>query len=211
MFRRLMGGGRFITFEGIEGSGKSTQIRLLREHLEQSGVPVLCLREPGGTPVGDRIRAILLDPALPELTDTCEMLLFAASRAQLIRQEVRPALQAGKTVLCDRFLHSSLAYQAHARGLGRDTVWRANAPAIEDLLPDEVVLLDLPPAEALGRARARASLDRIEAEDLAFHERVRAGFLDEAAADPERFRVVAATGSPAAIHERILDALGTAS
>jgi dTMP kinase len=200
--------GRFITFEGIEGSGKSTQIRLLREHLTKVGHSVRLLREPGGTPIGDRIRAILLDASLPELTDTTEMFLFAASRAQLIREEVRPALAAGETVLCDRFVYSSLAYQAHARGLGREQVWTANAPAIEGLLPDRVVLLDLPPATALGRAQARGALDRIEAESLAFHEAVRAGFLDEASADPERFRVIEATGTPEDIHERVLEGLG---
>jgi len=200
--------GRFITFEGIEGSGKSTQIRLLREHLTKGGHSVRLLREPGGTPIGDRIRAILLDASLPELTDTTEMFLFAASRAQLIREEVRPALAAGETVLCDRFVYSSLAYQAHARGLGREQVWTVNAPAIEGLLPDRVVLLDLPPATALGRAQARGALDRIEAESLAFHEAVRAGFLDEASADPERFRVIEATGTPEDIHERVLEGLG---
>jgi dTMP kinase len=200
--------GRFITFEGIEGSGKSTQIRLLREHLTKGGHSVRLLREPGGTPIGDRIRAILLDASLPELTDTTEMFLFAASRAQLIREEVRPALAAGETVLCDRFVYSSLAYQAHARGLGREQVWAANAPAIEGLLPDRVVLLDLPPATALGRAQARGTLDRIEAESLAFHEAVRAGFLDEASADPERFRVIEASGTPEDIHERVLEGLG---
>jgi dTMP kinase len=207
MFRPAMERGRFITFEGIEGSGKSTQIRLLREHLTKGGHSVRLLREPGGTPIGDRIRAILLDASLPELTDTTEMLLFAASRAQLIREAVRPALAAGETVLCDRFVYSSLAYQAHARGLGREQVWTANTPAIEGLLPDRVVLLDLPPATALGRAQARGTLDRIEAESLAFHQAVRAGFLGEASADPERFRVIEATGTPEDIHERVLEGL----
>jgi len=204
-----MGGGRFITFEGIEGSGKSTQIAMLHEQLEARGHSVHRLREPGGTAVGDRIRAILLDPELSELTDVTEMLLFAASRGQLIRQEVRPALAAGKTVLCDRFVYSSLAYQAHARGLGRDTVWKANLPAIQDVLPDKVVLLDLSPQVALDRAKARASLDRIEAEDLEFHEAVREGFLAEAKADPDRFCVVEAVGSPEEIHSRILEGLET--
>lgn len=200
--------GRFITFEGIEGSGKSTQIRMLRDLLVARGHTVRLLREPGGTPTGDRIRAILLDSSLPELTDTAEMLLFAASRAQLIREEVRPAMAAGETILCDRFVYSSLAYQAHARGLGRNLVWTANMPALEGLLPDRVVLLDLPAHTALERASARAELDRIEAESLSFHEAVRAGFLAEAAADPDRFCVVEAVGTPEDIHERILEGLG---
>ena len=207
MFRALMGPGKFITFEGIEGSGKSTQIDMLHKHLELRGHQVHRLREPGGTAVGDRIRAILLDPALSEMTDITEMLLFAASRAQLIRQEVRPALAAGKTVLCDRFVYSSLAYQAYARGLPVATVRAANAPAIEGLLPDKVVLLDLPPKVALQRAKARAALDRIEAEALSFHEAVRRGFLEEAEADSERFCVILAEGSPEDIHRRILDGL----
>lgn len=207
MFRALMGPGKFITFEGIEGSGKSTQIDMLHKHLELRGHQVHRLREPGGTAVGDRIRAILLDPALSEMTDITEMLLFAASRAQLIRQEVRPALAAGKTVLCDRFVYSSLAYQAYARGLPVATVRAANAPAIEGLLPDKVVLLDLPPKVALKRAKARAALDRIEAEALSFHEAVRRGFLEEAEADSDRFCVILAEGSPEDIHGRILDGL----
>jgi dTMP kinase len=202
-----MGPGKFITFEGIEGSGKSTQIDMLHKHLELRGHQVHRLREPGGTAVGDRIRAILLDPALSEMTDITEMLLFAASRAQLIRQEVRPALAAGKTVLCDRFVYSSLAYQAYARGLPVATVRAANAPAIEGLLPDKVVLLDLPPKVALKRAKARAALDRIEAEALSFHEAVRRGFLEEAEADSDRFCVILAEGSPEDIHGRILDGL----
>ena len=199
--------GRFIVFEGIEGSGKSTQLGLLKAWLEQRGDRVLLLREPGGTPVGDRIRSILLDPALPELTDVAEMLLFAASRAQLMREAVRPALAEGTTVLCDRFVYSSLAYQAHARGLGRERVWAANSHAIEDTLPDCVVLLDLDPEQALGRARARASLDRIEAESLSFHQAVRAGFLAEAERDPSRFCIIPATGAADEIHQRILVAL----
>jgi dTMP kinase len=202
-----MGPGKFITFEGIEGSGKSTQIDMLHKHLEACGHEVHRLREPGGTAVGDRIRAILLDPDLSEMTDITEMLLFAASRAQLIRQEVRPALAAGKTVLCDRFVYSSLAYQAYARGLPVETVRAANAPAIEGLLPDKVVLLDLSPEVALQRAKARAALDRIEAEALSFHQAVRRGFLEEAGADSERFCVITAEGSPQDIHGRILDAL----
>ena len=203
MFRPLMRAGRFITFEGIEGSGKSTQICLLAELLESLGHGVRLLREPGGTPIGDRIRAILLDDRLADITDETEMLLFAASRAQLVRREIRPAMAEAKTVLCDRFLHSSLAYQGYARGLGRDKVYEANRPAVDGLLPDKVVLLDLAPSLALGRAEGRGSLDRIEAESLAFHHRVREGFLAEAQLDPERFLVVSADGQPGEVHQAI--------
>ena len=202
-----MGTGRFIAFEGIEGSGKSTQIRLLQEWLEARGSDVLFVREPGGTPVGERIRDILLDPSLSEMSDICEMMLFAASRAQLIHQKVRPALDAGKIVLCDRFVYSSLAYQAYARGLGRERVWTTNAPAVDSVLPDRVVLLDLSPTDSMARARARGSLDRIEAESLEFHEAVRGGFLREAERDPARFLVVPAQGEPESIHEAIIEGL----
>ena len=195
--------GTFIAFEGIEGCGKSTQMRLLRDHLVAAGADVVVTCEPGGTAVGDRVRGILLDAELASMTDEAEMLLFAASRAQLIREVIRPSLAAGSWVLCDRYVYSSLAYQGHARGLGRDLVARANAPATEGLLPDAVVVLDLPPEAALQRALARSAPDRIEGEALAFHSAVRAGFLAEAELDPDRFVVVDAEGDEAAVQARI--------
>lgn len=199
--------GTFIAFEGIEGCGKSTQMRLLRDHLAKAGVLVVVAHEPGGTAVGDRIRGILLDASLDGMTDHAEMLLFAASRAQLIREVIRPALADGAYVLCDRYVYSSLAYQGHARGLGRDLVARANQPATEGLLPDRVVLLDLPPEAALRRALARSAPDRIEGEALAFHAAVRAGFVAEAELDPDRFLLVDADGGAAAVHGRVLAGL----
>ncbi len=199
--------GSFIAFEGIEGCGKSTQLRLLADRLEADGRRVVSVREPGGTPVGDRVRAALLDPALTEMTDTAEMLLFAASRAQLVREVIRPSLAGGAVVLCDRYVTSSLVYQGHARGLGRDLVAAANAPAIDGLLPDAIVLVDVPVAEALARAEARGALDRIEAEGVAFHERVRAGFGAEAAADPDCFVVVDGAAPPDVVHRRVLAGL----
>ena len=200
--------GMFIAFEGIEGCGKSTQLKLLRERLEAADRRVVSVREPGGTPVGDRVRAILLDGALTEMTDTSEMLLFAAARAQPVREVLRPELAAGSVVLCDRYVHSSLAYQGHARGLGRDFVAAANAPAIDGLLPDRVVLVDTDVEAALSRAKARAALDRIEAEDLTFHRAVRAGFLAEAANDSDRFLVVDGACTPESIHATIVEGLG---
>jgi len=202
-----MSGGCFITFEGIEGSGKSTQIQLLEAHLASRGVDVLRLREPGGTAIGDRIRAVLLDPDSSEMVDQTEMFLFAASRAQLMRECIEPSLASGGVVLCDRFLHSSLAYQGVARGLGRDLVLGVNGPAIAGRLPDRVVLLDLPPEKALERARSRAGLDRIEQEAVAFHEVVRRAFQDEAERDPERFVVIEATSDAETIHEHVLAGL----
>ncbi len=199
--------GLFITFEGIEGSGKSTQVRLLADHLEQRGDRVVVTREPGGTATGDRIRQILLDPDLPELSATTEMLLFAANRAQHVRETVRPALESGSVVLCDRYLHSSLAYQAWARGLGRDAVMAANAPAIDGLLPDRVLLLDLPIEDAFARAAARGRLDRIEQAGRGFHEAVQRGFHEERTLDPQRFATIDANQTPEAVFASVLDAL----
>jgi dTMP kinase len=179
--------GRLIAFEGVEGSGKSTQLELLRQALEGRGREVVVTREPGGTPAGERIRLLLLDPGV-ELHPRAEALLFAAARAELVEAVIRPALERGAVVLCDRYLDSSLAYQGEARGLGRGPVSQVNRFATGGLLPDLVVLLDLDPAAGLAR-RARDP-DRIEAQDLGFHRRVRDAFRDLAAAEPGRFAVV---------------------
>jgi dTMP kinase len=182
--------GRLIAFEGVEGSGKSTQLELLRRVLEGRGREVVVTREPGGTPAGERVRSVLLDPEV-ELHPRAEALLFAAARAELVEAVIRPALERGAVVLCDRYLDSSLAYQGAARGLGQGPVEEVNRFATGGLLPDLVVLLDLDPAAGLRR-RAGA-LDRIEAQALGFHRRVRQAFRDLAAADPARFSVVDAT------------------
>jgi dTMP kinase len=179
--------GRLIAFEGVEGAGKSTQVELLRQALEKAGRRVVTTREPGGTPLGEQVRSILLDPA-SALDARTETLLFAAARAQLVAQVIRPALERAEVVLCDRYLDSSLAYQGAARGLGLEPVAAINGFATEGLLPDLVVLLRVDPAE--GLARQRGGRDRIERQDLEFHQRVAQGFLDLAAADPERFVVI---------------------
>jgi dTMP kinase len=179
--------GFLIAFEGVEGAGKSTQLDRLRDELERRGHEVVVTREPGGTPVGERVREVLLDPAV-DLDARAEALLFAAARAQLVEQVVRPALERGAVVLCDRYLDSSLAYQGGGRGLGRGPVQEVNRFATGGLLPDLVVLLDLDPAEGLGRNTA--SRDRIEVEGLGFHRRVREAFRELAAGDPGRFAVV---------------------
>jgi dTMP kinase len=202
-----MAEGTFISFEGIEGSGKSTQAQRLAERLRAAGREVVTLREPGGTSLGDRIRAILLDRDQVGMEPVAEMLLFAASRAQLIREVVRPALDRGAVVLCDRFLHSSLAYQGHARGLGRERVLAANLHATDGLLPDVVLLLDVPAERSLERALARSVADRFEAEDLAFHRAVRDGFAFEAAADPDRLAVIDGAQPIDAVERAILEAL----
>jgi dTMP kinase len=179
--------GRLIAFEGVEGAGKSTQLELLRQTLEKAGHRVVSTREPGGTTVGEQIRSILLDRG-STLDPRAEALLFAAARAQLVEQVIRPALERGETVLCDRYLHSSLAYQGVARGLGVEPVAAVNAFATGGLLPDLVVLLAVDPAEGLDRVRG--ALDRIEDQDLEFHQQVERGFMELAAADPGRFLVV---------------------
>jgi dTMP kinase len=179
--------GRLIAFEGVEGAGKSTQLELLRGELEGRGREVVVTREPGGTPAGERVRAVVLDPKV-ELSPRAEALLFAAARAELVERVIRPALERGAVVLCDRYLDSSLAYQGGARGLGRGPVEEVNRFATGGLLPDLVVLLDVDPAD--GLRRRPGDRDRIEAQDLAFHKRVREAFRELAAADPDRFAVV---------------------
>ena len=192
--------GRLIAFEGVEGSGKSTQLELLRETLEGRDIEVVVTREPGGTPAGERVRALLLDPEV-ELDPRAEALLFAAARAELVAEVIRPALERGAVVLCDRYLDSSLAYQGVARGLGRGPVEEVNRFATGGLLPDLVVLLDLDPAAGLGRRAGK--LDRIEAQDLGFHRRVRQAFCDLAAADPGRFAVVDAAAPVGEVAARV--------
>lgn len=185
--------GSLIAFEGVEGAGKSTQLELLRRALEEQGHKVVTTREPGGTPVGERVRSLLLDPS-STVHPRAEALLFAAARAELVEQVIRPALERGEVVLSDRYLDSSLAYQGAARGLGLDEVAAINSFATAGLLPDVVILLKLDPAE--GLARRRGDRDRIECQDLDFHQRVAEAFLDLAAAEPERFAVIDAAAPP---------------
>ena len=198
--------GTFITFEGGEGTGKSTQIRLLAKRLEAAEVPVRILREPGGTVVGEAVRAILLDPEHAELSVSAEILLYEASRAQLVEQVIRPALLAGETVLCDRFYDSTTAYQGYARGIDLARIEELNRAATGGLAPDRTLVLDIDPEIGLARATAE-STDRLESEDLAFHRRVRDGFLAIAAADPARVRVVDASGTPEQVAEQVARAL----
>ena len=204
----------FITLEGVEGSGKSTQIRILAEHLQARGVRVLTTREPGGCPVADAIRAILLDPANRQLVPRAELLLYAAARAQHIEEVIRPALQAGVTVLCDRFADATTAYQGGGRNLDASLVAQLNAVATAGLRPDLTLLLDFPAELGLTRARHRNAClaqlheGRFELEELAFHQRVRAAYLTLAAAE-ERFRVIDASGAPAQVSSRLLAAVDT--
>ncbi len=204
--------GFFISFEGSEGCGKSTQIRLLIEALKEDGHEPILLREPGGTPIGEHIRHLLQHSAdgrgmVPE----SELLLFAASRAQLVRQTILPALAEGRVVICDRFLDSTTVYQGVARRISADIVSQINRFAAGPRLPDITFLLDMDSAEALSRVRQRPAAlnkpDRMEEEPLSFYEAVRKGYLAAAAADPDRFCILDATQAPQTIAQSIQTAL----
>ena len=190
--------GHFITFEGIEGSGKSTQIRLLFEHLRSRGIDLKMTREPGGTIIGEKIRSILLDPSTQGLIPRAELLLYAAARVQHIEDVIQPALDEGKVVLCDRFTDATVAYQGHGRDIPLNVVKVVNSLVAIDLKPNLTILLDLPVDVGLNRARERNLADaasatsRFEGEDLPFHQRVRDGYLSLAAADRDRFKIVPA-------------------
>jgi len=193
--------GRFVVLEGIDGSGKSTQARLLAEALRARGESVVETREPGGTALGEQMRAVVLGSAAGELADVAEVYLFAAARAQLVTEVIRPALMRGEWVVCDRFLESSLVYQGVARGLGVDAVARANELAVARCVPDLVVVVDVPLEVAMAR---RGAGDRIEAEDTDFHLRVAAGYHELRDRWPERVRAVAGGGTPAQVHARVM-------
>jgi dTMP kinase len=209
--RRLAGGGVFIAFEGGEGAGKSTQVRRLQEWLTGEGLVARTTREPGGTPLGGKIRAMVLDPASGGLSPRSEALLYAADRAQHVHDVLRPALDAGEVVISDRFVDSSLAYQGAGRTIPMDDVRSISRWATQGLQPDLTVLLDLPPEVGLARARGRAAADRLEMESLDFHQRVRRTFNALAEADPDRYLVLDARRSPdelaAAIRNRVRDLL----
>ncbi|MCB9411377.1 MAG: dTMP kinase [Actinobacteria bacterium] len=181
--------GRFVVFEGGEGAGKSTQVRMLADRLAESGYDVLTTREPGGTPTAEAIRELLLAPAAEPMSDRCEALLFAAARADHVAKVIEPALDSGRIVVCDRFVDSSLAYQGSARGLAVAEVAEVSRWATAGLVPDLTVLLDIPPARGLARA---VDGNRMESQSAAFHDQVRAGLLALASAEPHRYLVVAA-------------------
>ena len=178
----------FITFEGGEGCGKSTQARALWKKLCQQNIPAILTHEPGGTALSNEIRKLLKRRQTSPISPQVELLLFAASRAQLVAEVIRPALNSGKVVICDRFSPSTLAYQGYGRKLNLDAVEMINSLATQNLEPDIVILLDLPPEDAL--ARKRNLRDPFELEDLSFHYRVREGYLKMAAGEPDRWLVI---------------------
>ena len=192
----------FITFEGGEGSGKSVQARAIHRRLSQLNIPVLLTHEPGGTPLGKKIAQLLKWAQDIDISPIAELLLFNASRAQLITEVIRPDLESGRVVICDRYADSTTAYQSYGRGLDLETVKAIKHAATGGLKPDLTVLLDISAEEGLGRKRAQKQ-DRFECEDIAFHQKVREGYLKLAASEPERWLVVDASQSKARIEQTI--------
>ncbi|MCD4689291.1 MAG: dTMP kinase [Desulfuromonadaceae bacterium] len=203
----------FITFEGIEGSGKTTQIATVAEFLRRQGHDVLTTREPGGCPIADAIREILLHPANDALVDRAELLLYAAARAQHVAEIIQPALQAGRIVLCDRYTDATLAYQGYGRGLDLDLIEELNTLACADCRPNLTLVLDMPHETGLQRALQRNSVEnmtdegRFEQESLDFHQRIREGYLALAKDAPQRIQVIDATGNPGQVSERLMSCL----
>ena len=201
----------FITLEGPEGSGKSTQIRRLAKRLEAMGYPVITTREPGGTSIGDQIRHVLVRMENKELHPRTEILLFLAARAQLVEQLIKPALQDGKIILCDRYGDSTLAYQGYGHGLDLEQLRQMLDFATDHLKPDLTILMDLDVKTGLMRKKAEDEWNRLDAYEVLFHERVRQGYLELANEEPERWRIVDASKGIDAVQEDlfqiILDAL----
>ena len=195
--------GLFITFEGVEGCGKSTQVARLKDRISSKGYSVVVTREPGGTPISESIRAILLDPENGALSQTTELLLYAAARAQHVDALIRPQVEAGAVVICDRFADSTKAYQGAGRKIGPEVIGRLNEIATRGLRPDITLLLDLPAEAGLARARQHGAFDRIEQEPLEFHRAVREAFLRIAGQEPGRVHTIDATQSEEAVAEAI--------
>lgn len=190
-----MPGGLFITVEGPDGAGKTTQIKRLEHFFHGRGMTVICTREPGGTPLAEAIRRLLLEPAYTPIDDRAEILLYAAARAQHVAMRIRPALASGVVVLCDRFVDSTVAYQGYGRRLDIEMVRRVNELATGGLLPDLTLLIDVPVDVGLARLRQKRDVDRLEGEELEFHRRVRQGYLELWRQEPERIRLIDGTGT----------------
>ena len=187
--------GTFITVEGPDGAGKTTQLQLLADHLKAEGYEIVMTREPGGTRIGNEIRSLILNPDFKEMDEMTEILLYAASRAQHVNELIRPALAAGKIVLCDRFIDASIAYQGYGLGYSIEQVQEINRQATNGLTPDRTYLFDLTVADSKRRMVERGALDRIEQRDDVFRQRVYEGFLTLAEQEPERIQLVDANHS----------------
>ena len=199
--------GKFITFEGCEGVGKSRQIKLLEEYLSKNQIKYYLTREPGGNPVSEQIRNVILDGKNATMTDECEALLYAAARVQLLKEVVKPRLDNGELVFCDRYIDSSLAYQGYARGLGVEFVEKINDYALKNFTPDYTVFLNLPPEQAFKRKGGVDKTDRLELSGMEFHNRVYEGYLSLAKKYSDRFIVIDASGEKEETQQKIIDAL----
>lgn len=199
--------GTFITFEGCEGVGKSRQIRFLEEYLQKHNVEYYLTREPGGTAVSEQIRSVILDGKNVSMTDECEALLYAAARVQLLKEKIKPLLDQGKLVLCDRYIDSSFAYQGYARGLGVDFVEKINDYAIKNFMPDYTLFLSLEPELAFKRKGGVDKTDRLELSGMDFHKKVYQGYVELSKKYSDRFIVIDASGEKEQTHQKIISAL----
>ena len=199
--------GKFITFEGCEGVGKSRQVKLLSAYLEQNNIKHIVTREPGGSIVSEQIRSIILDEKNGNMTDSCEALLYAAARVQLLEEKIKPLLDDGYLVICDRYVDSSFAYQGFARGLGLDFVKSINGYALENFKPDITLFLDLPPEQAFKRKGGIDKNDRLEMQGLEFHNKVYEGYKTVAKIFNDRVCTIDASGTKEQTHNKIINAL----
>ena len=199
--------GKFVTFEGCEGVGKSRQVKLLAEYLDNNNIKYIVTREPGGSSVSEQIRSVILDQNNGNMTDSCEALLYAAARAQLLEEKIKPLLDEGYLVICDRYVDSSFAYQGFARGLGLDFVKSINSFALENFNPDLTLFLDLPPEQAFKRKGGVDKNDRLELAGLEFHNKVYEGYKTVAELFKDRIYTIDASGTKQETHEKIINAL----
>lgn len=195
--------GLFITMEGADGSGKSTQIEKLKDYLSSKGYDIILCREPGGTIISESIREVILNPEFTMMGNMTELLLYASARAQLVEEVIRPALEEGKVVICDRFVDSSVVYQGIARGLGIERVYEVNRYAMGDTVPQKTILLDLPAEIGISRKKGQKELDRLELETIEFHQKVAEGYRILAKRDSNRICVIDATKPIDEIHNEI--------
>lgn len=197
--------GKFITVEGTDGSGKSTQLKLLMDYLGTKNCDVVFTREPGGTEISEKIRDVILDINNKEMTDMTEALLYAAARAQHVQQKIIPAINEGKVVICDRFVDSSIAYQGAARGLGTDNIMQINSFALNGIMPDLTLFFDLPPEKGILRKKNEKELDRLESEKLDFHVNVYEGYKKLCSQYPDRIKAISADDTVENINRQVIE------